>query len=58
MFTVLHRHSFLQDPHLPVNRDFRRKQSHYKTGQSMKIDQSVKLFGQIPRLVMHDELYL
>ena len=43
---------------LPVNRDFRRKQSNYKTDQSMKTDQSVWLFGQMPRLVMPDELYL
>ena len=43
---------------IPVNRDFRRKQRNDKTDQSMKIDQSVRLFGQMPRLVMPDKLYL
>ena len=46
------------------NYDSCRKQSNYKTdqsiktGQSMKTDQSVRLFGQIPQLVMAKIFYL
>ena len=45
-------------PNIPVNRDFRRKQSNHKADESMKTDQSVWLFGQMPSLVIPDELYL
>ena len=39
---------FKRDNKLPVNRDFRHKQSNHKTDQSMKTYQSAKLFRQMP----------
>ena len=38
--------------------DWHRKQINHKTDQSMKTDQSVRLFGQMSRLVMANKLYL
>merc|ERR1711888_417740 len=43
---------------IPVNRDFRRKQSNHKTDQSMKTDHSVLLFGQMLCIIMPDKKYL
>ena len=42
--------------YIPVNHNFRRKQSNHKTDQSMKTDQSVRLFSQMPRLIMPKKL--
>ena len=40
--------SSLMDYRISVNHDFCHKESNHKTDQSMKTDQSAKLFGQMP----------